>query len=114
VIHENLEAGKAIRYQPEVINPHKLYIQISFTDYEYLLDVKKHSKISISFILTKAIATYLTRKYRSTDQFHQEIVGVYSIGMVKTDKDRIDWHVYWITMPDPEGIEEEIEEEAPT
>ncbi|MBN2158610.1 MAG: hypothetical protein JW807_04385 [Spirochaetes bacterium] len=103
-IHEPIKPWRMVRYQKKADRHlwRRLHLQLREDDYEYLLDLRKILKMSVSRLLAYAIKRFLNRlmKNKVTDnyQYHNYMVIREIIDSV------ICWKFIWGFPPNPEKL----------
>ena len=99
--HEKLKFFSRIRYQEQdkKVNWHRLHITLNEYEYEYYLDMRKFFKMSVSFILARAVRRYLNEvvyklldKNVITDNYRYRN---YIFIKDTTEDEIICWKIYW-------------------
>lgn len=93
----DVAAGRPVRYQKRGTYPKPINISMSYVDYEYFLNIRQFTKISISFLMAIALSLYLRPREESFrfDQLPAYAMVRYGINNTNHQESYFDKHIEW-------------------
>lgn len=90
--------GQSVQYQNSNVQYKKIYVSLFSYEYEYLLDLRKISKLSVSKILYFALEQWIKQKITSSNMekyFKNLPLEFYGMLPVKENETYLVWKLFW-------------------